>query len=126
MDPRLWGKGFWMIIWCILYDTEKFPTLCEAKEYLSLICRNLPCNMCRDHVISNMTKYNIMSKGNRATSAIEEKKARDDIIEFFIAVYLTSSGNKLRDIAISEKYIDMEREAESNNLLFGFDEKQLE
>jgi hypothetical protein len=66
-----------------------------------------------------------MSKGNRATSAIEEKKARDDIIEFFIAVYLTSSGNKLRDIAISEKYIDMEREAESNNLLFGFDENTL-
>lgn len=124
MDPRLWGKGFWMIIWCILYDDEKFPTLCEVKEYLNLICRTLPCNMCRNHVLGNMTKYDIMSKGNRATTAIEKKKARDDIIEFFIAVYLTSSGNKLKDIAISEKYVDMEREAESNNLLFGLDDKR--
>lgn len=125
MDPRLWGKGFWMIIWCILYDDEKFPTLCEVKEYLNLICRTLPCNMCRNHVLGNMTKYDIMSKGNRATNILEEKKARDDIIEFFIAVYLTSSGNKLKDIAISKKYIDMEREAKSNNLLFGLDETTL-
>ena len=92
MDPKLWGKGFWMLIWCILYDEDRFPNLYDVKRYLDTICRNLPCDLCRDHIQEKITEYNIMSSNSR-----------DDIREFFMFVYSTSSGNKL-SISLDKKY----------------------
>ena len=85
MDPKEWGRGFWAIIWIILYDVELFPSLTEVKKYIDVITRNLPCDFCKSHVAERMQKYNIMST-----------ESRDVMTEFFLWVYSTTneSGNK--------------------------------
>ena len=108
MDPKLWGKGFWMLIWCILYDEDKFPDLCEVKKYLDVICRNLPCVMCKEHITINIRDYDIMSSVDR-----------EEIKEFFIAVYERSSGHVINDIKLNKKYNKMVREP-NNNVPFNY------
>lgn len=65
MDTKLWGRGFWLVIWIILFDERTFPDLTEVKEYLDLINRNLPCDECKQHIAKSSQEANIMSASNR-------------------------------------------------------------
>ena len=86
MDPKDWGRGFWMLIWIILYDEYTFPDLIEVKQFLDVITRNLPCDLCKTHIAEKLQGNNIMSTDSRT-----------DIIEFFKRVYneTNSSGNRV-------------------------------
>lgn len=85
MLPKEWGRGFWLVIWIILYDETLFPELDEVKEFLDVITRNLPCEMCQKHISEKIQKNNIMSSNSR-----------NDIIQFFIDVYnQTNSSGKV-------------------------------
>ena len=85
MDPKEWGRGFWLLIWVILYDEELFPDLIEVKKYLDLIIRNLPCDVCKEEAARKVKKYNIMS----CTS-------RDTLKEFFTYVYSSTNTSNVR------------------------------
>ena len=92
MDPKEWGRGFWMLIWVILYNEKLFPHLIEVKKYLDVITRNLPCEFCRSHIAEKISKHNIMSSSSR-----------ESLKEFFIHVYKTTSS-KGREINIETIY----------------------
>lgn len=83
-DNMVWGKGYWLLIWNLLYDENRFSNLIEVKQYLDLVTRNLPCGDCREHVRSNIKQYNIMSCNDR-----------DYIKKFFMAVYNKTARHKL-------------------------------
>jgi hypothetical protein len=80
MDTKEWGKGFWLLIWIILYDEKLFPDLIEVKKFLDVIARNLPCDVCRSHIADKISKHNIMSTASR-----------DELKEFFFYVYKSTS-----------------------------------
>jgi hypothetical protein len=86
MDQQKWGRGFWLLIWIILYDEKLFPDLVEVKHFIDVITRNLPCDMCKSHVAEKIKQNSIMSNASR-----------EDLREFFIHVYSTTntSGNKI-------------------------------
>ncbi len=85
MDTKEWGRGFWLLIWIILYDESLFPSLTEVKKYLDVITRNLPCDVCRSHIAEHLKNFNIMSS-----------QSREEMKEFFLYVYsrTNTSGNK--------------------------------
>jgi hypothetical protein len=85
-DNMVWGKGYWLLIWNLLYDEVRFPNLIEVKQYLDLVTRNLPCSDCREHVKVNIKNYNIMSSTDRKY-----------IQEFFIAVYNKTARHQILD-----------------------------
>lgn len=80
MDVNEWARGFWMLIWVILYDEQLFPDLIDVKRFLDAITRNLPCDVCRSHIVEKISKHNIMSTASR-----------DVLKEFFFYVYKTTS-----------------------------------
>lgn len=86
MDTKLWGRGFWLLIWIILYDEDLFPDLTEVKKFLDMITRNLPCDMCKTHIAEKLATHNIMSTTSRS-----------ELREFFIYVYSSTntSNNKI-------------------------------
>jgi hypothetical protein len=90
MDQKEWGRGFWMLIWVILFDTNLFTSLTEVKKYIDVITRNLPCDMCREHIVEKMQKFDIISCNSR-----------DEIIEFFVHVY---SSTNTSNVNIKTKY----------------------
>ena len=64
MQPKKWGRGIWLIIFCALYNDTKFGNLDKLKEFLDSICRNLPCSNCSNNIIEEIKKNNIMSEEN--------------------------------------------------------------
>jgi len=95
-DSMIWGKGYWLLIWTVLYDTKRFPLLTDVKEYIDLIARNLPCGDCRNHIMSHMNTYNIMT-GN---------DDREFIKKFFIRVYMATARTPIKIDSVLASFLD--------------------
>lgn len=83
MDPKIWGRGAWAIIFCRIYyflrimNEENYEYEIEKlKKTLYLICSNLPCYTCSQHSKDNIYKNSIMSEMNI-----------NRILHFFIELY---------------------------------------
>lgn len=98
MDPREWGRGFWMIIWIILYDSNKFKTLTDVKKYLDVITRNLPCDVCKSNISTEISQCHIMSSNSR-----------EEIIEFFLHIYKKTSTTAKKLTSIPSTKYDTEK-----------------
>lgn len=83
MDPKEWGRGFWMLIWIVLYDEITFPNLNEVKHIIDVITRNLPCDVCKEHFAKRIQDRNIFSTYDRVS-----------LKKFFAEVYNTTNTSK--------------------------------
>jgi len=82
MDPKLWGRGGWILIFVILH--RYMNDLDKCKQSLNLICNMLPCEKCKSHTLHAMTINNILSSNDWLY-----------IKHFFIALYNSHHENKI-------------------------------
>ncbi|CAE52635.1 redox protein E10R orthologue [Fowlpox virus isolate HP-438/Munich] len=62
MDPRYWGRSFWIVIFIIITKFKHDIETC--KRHLYNICKALPCAECKDHALQAIQKNNIMSSND--------------------------------------------------------------
>lgn len=64
MNPKLWGDGWWYLIFLILYNPDSFGGLERVKLYIDTITRVLPCKVCQEHCRLRMERNSIISTGD--------------------------------------------------------------
>jgi deoxycytidylate deaminase len=83
MEPKLWGRGAWLIIFARIYYFIKIMNeinydyeIEKLKKTLLIICTHLPCHTCSYHSLNHITNNSIMSEKNI-----------NRILHFFIELY---------------------------------------
>ena len=61
MDPKLWGRGVWYLIFSALYNDDLFDNFTCIIKFIAIICDNLPCEDCKNHIRTHLDKNNIFS-----------------------------------------------------------------
>lgn len=72
MNPKIWGRGGWYLIFVIIYyfnnilnncnDVEIYNNNFERLKFIiNVIISNLPCKNCQEHCKKNIIDNNIMS-----------------------------------------------------------------
>ncbi|BCT22624.1 sulfhydryl oxidase [Carp edema virus] len=74
MDPVYWGYGTWLLIFMFI-DTYK-DDVEKLKKILWIICNNLPCQDCVQHIRTSILSNNILSETDYSRIRV-----------FFIMVY---------------------------------------
>ncbi|AVD69200.1 ORF081 [Saltwater crocodilepox virus] len=59
MDPRYWGRGFWTLIFALIYKYRHDVEAC--KQRVRNVIELMPCFECREHALEAMTNNNVMS-----------------------------------------------------------------
>ena len=81
MNTKLWGRGFWYLIFLVLYNETDVE---QAKAILHSICQLLPCEECRSHIFENVKANNIW-----------ESNDIEYIRRFFIAVHNNTASKTI-------------------------------
>lgn len=89
-DPRNWGNGSWFAIFVIIF--KYYDDVEKMKKILNYLCRSLPCPTCRNHIIDNIQRNNIMS----TSSSLR-------VLNFFIAV--RNAFQQLKQTDLTDKFI---------------------
>ncbi|ATI20982.1 sulfhydryl oxidase [Western grey kangaroopox virus] len=62
MDPKYWGRSFWLMIFIIIVRFRDKIEVC--KRHLYVICSTLPCIECREHALEAIAANDVMSSGD--------------------------------------------------------------
>jgi len=72
MDPTVWGRGAWAIIFILIYKSiQKINSVDDREEYtyelenlkkkLYIICSTLPCDTCSKNALTHIKNNSIMA-----------------------------------------------------------------
>lgn len=85
MNPRTWGRGLWMLVFCIIFKYKNNHSKLEhVKQVVYTICTNLPCKNCINHYVENAQKTNILNC-----------RTFDEFLMFHINIYNEHHVNKI-------------------------------
>lgn len=60
IDPKIWGKHFWKILYCVAFAYPENPTEQDkenVKKFYMSIKNVLPCDKCRNNFEIHLKKY---------------------------------------------------------------------
>jgi hypothetical protein len=74
MNPRIWGRGLWLVVFCIIYKHKS--DLEYVKRAVYTLCTNLPCRTCNRHYSEHVEKSGILNC-----------ETIDEFLQFHIKLY---------------------------------------